>query len=213
MDGKSTPNYLGHDGWGYREKVFLKSLIAERLGCNPHAIERAFLMNFGNAVLDTHRDAVFGVRGLDPVDDAKTFGPFKVTREGTASKEILSASGSDDRGCGGDTDNKFPVHNRREAERLNADRGLHFFEPGTLRFFSSRIGEEFLPCYAAKASYFVTSEQRKGFGLPDAPRRYTVRLIDWYTGRVSSLGEFQAYETRSAAVRAMRSAVVQQNPF
>ena len=67
---------------------------------------------------------------------------------------------------------------------------IYWFEPGTMRFFRSRVSETVYP-----GGYFVTSEQG-----PNGVRRYSVRqCVD---GSISTVGEFQAYQTAAQAHRA-----------
>lgn len=83
-----------------------------------------------------------------------------------------------------------------EIRAANAAAGFHFFEPATLRFFSSRVGRTVYS--GTRGAYFVTSERDTVGGYP---RRYTVRRAD-ETGRVETVGEFQGYATCAAAKRA-----------
>jgi hypothetical protein len=57
----------------------------------------------------------------------------------------------------------------------NAQAGLHYFEPATMRFFQSRVSEMIYE--GAGGTYFVTSER-----APNGPRRYTVRTFKRDTG-------------------------------
>lgn len=78
----------------------------------------------------------------------------------------------------------------------NKQRGLFWFEPDTLRFFSSRVSQE---VYQGPGGiYFVTSEQNKGFG-GTYPRLYSVRCFSPDTKQIYTVGEFQAYKSRSGA--------------
>lgn len=102
---------------------------------------------------------------------------------------------------------------RTEAERLEAERlalpakvwdidaiktanrvrGLHFFDPDTLRFFKSRIGDK---VYQGPGGvYFVTSERRDSFS-----RAYTVREFNPETAGVRTAGSF-AQLSKAAAHR------------
>ena len=94
-----------------------------------------------------------------------------------------------------------PYRSVYEVRRANVVRGYHFFDPDTLRFFSSRIGKTI---YGGR--YFVTSERDEPVSsrYPAAwngERRYTLReaLAD---GSVSTVGDFGAYATGAAARRA-----------
>lgn len=68
--------------------------------------------------------------------------------------------------------------------------GSHFFSPGAMRFFSSRVSGELFG-----GRFFVTSESDG-----DNPRRYTVRYVYDYEGDLSTqdLG-FQRFATLSGA--------------
>lgn len=81
-------------------------------------------------------------------------------------------------------------------KQANAAIGHHYFDAGTLRFFSSRIGSK---TYCGKAGiFFVTSEQ---FDYK-SPRFYSVRRFDYLTGACDTASEFQEYETSAQANRA-----------
>ena len=67
-----------------------------------------------------------------------------------------------------------------EARKLHREKGLHFFDADTMRFFNSKIHGATL--YGGR--YFVTSER-----FDDTrPRRYSVREIDPKTGSISTVG-------------------------
>ncbi len=86
-------------------------------------------------------------------------------------------------------------------KRANSDRGQHFFEPGTMRFFDSRVGQTGVyDSDKPDEIYFVTSEQNHQPGHP-SPRLYTVRQS--IEGKVSTIGEFQQYETSRRAYKAI----------
>ena len=98
-----------------------------------------------------------------------------------------------------------PVYSRYDAERLNERKGFYWFTPGTMRFFNTRISEctFFL---GDGETFFVTSEQapRSFEGTSasyQAPRMYSVRAINWESGNVRTVGEFQEYSNRNTAVR------------
>lgn len=73
----------------------------------------------------------------------------------------------------------------------------YWFSPDTSRFFNSRY-----PHFAYRVdnkAFFITSEQ-----FDDKhPRLYTLRVMDWHTGQIATEGEFQQYQTRRQAERAM----------
>jgi len=79
----------------------------------------------------------------------------------------------------------------------NKQHGQFFFEPATLRFFRSRIGQEVYE--GIGGVYFTTSEQFVPSSGTPAKRLYTVRKFDPATGDVDTLGEFQQYASASGA--------------
>ena len=81
----------------------------------------------------------------------------------------------------------------RGIREANARAGYHFFDPGTLRFFKSRIGRR-----AYGWGVFVTSEQG-----PDGVRRYSVRRCR-DDGRIDTVGGFQAYASSDGAKAAAK---------
>jgi hypothetical protein len=76
---------------------------------------------------------------------------------------------------------------------LNQKTGQHFFAEGAVRFFKSVI-EHFDPC----SEFFVTSEA----GPLGGKRLFTLRHYDPETGRVSTVGNFQAYKSKESAWKA-----------
>jgi Fe-S-cluster formation regulator IscX/YfhJ len=87
-----------------------------------------------------------------------------------------------------------------QIRRANQDAGQHWFDPSTMRFFSSRVGHA---VYGGK--YFVSSEQ---FDY-NSPRLYTVRFVD-ERGWIDEVGEFQQYPSHAAAVRAIRKLIAEE---
>jgi hypothetical protein len=88
--------------------------------------------------------------------------------------------------------------------------GSHFFDKATMRFFGSRLCEV-LPTTPSGHVYFVTSEARPGFNgyayrSPAGPRLYTVRVWDGESADTETIGEFQQYTNRRAAVNAAKRA-------
>ena len=69
----------------------------------------------------------------------------------------------------------------------------HFFSPGSMRFFNSRLCHEVFP--TKNGAYFITSEK---FDYK-SPRLYTVRFFD-LNDDIKTVGEFQAFETKAQAV-------------
>lgn len=105
---------------------------------------------------------------------------------------------------------RSPIYGPDDAARRNEQAGLHFFERPTLAFFSSRVGDQFYLCEARHCSYFVTSERAKSFTGNPSPRLYTVRAIDWHTGQVRRVGDFQGYRISTTAHRAAKRASLAQ---
>ena len=77
-----------------------------------------------------------------------------------------------------------------------AHRG-HWFSPGAMRFFKSRLGSEVLP--VPDGWLFVSSER---FDY-NTPRLYTIRKMDQF-GEISEVGEFQQYTSSASARRVIR---------
>jgi hypothetical protein len=80
----------------------------------------------------------------------------------------------------------------------------HWFSPGTMRFFSSRVGDYGFSMGDGSKVYFVSSERFVGSNGYTAPRKYTVRVLDT-DGDVDTVGEFQAYASRSGAMAKARA--------
>jgi hypothetical protein len=93
------------------------------------------------------------------------------------------------------TTSQEPVfyYGMESVKRANEKLGHYFFSPSTLRFFKSRVGTR---VYYGR--YFITSEQ---FDY-NSPRLYTIRIAN-DDGSIDTVGEFQQYTTRAAAVRAI----------
>lgn len=84
----------------------------------------------------------------------------------------------------------------------NENLGHHWFDPGSVRFFASRFAQYGYQL-ADGRRVFVSSEQfRDDYRHYRAPRRYTLR-IQAADGSVDTLGDFQAYGSRSGAHAAM----------
>jgi hypothetical protein len=78
-------------------------------------------------------------------------------------------------------------------------RGSCFFDPPTMRFFDSRIlGHVFTA--ADQAAYFVTSERFTPSEGSPFPRRYTVCRLDWSSGDIDTIGDFQGFENAEEAL-------------
>ncbi len=89
-----------------------------------------------------------------------------------------------------------------QIKQRNQEVGHHWFDPGTKRFFNSRV--EGRPVEGPGGVYFVSSEQFES-SSGSFPRRYSVRKFDPTTGAVDTAGEFQAYGNRAAAREAARA--------
>ena len=76
--------------------------------------------------------------------------------------------------------------------RRNQDAGHHFFDDASMRFFDSKVYDRVF-----SNAYFVTSEQ-----APAGLRRYSVRRMDWASGAVETIGDFQEFDSLRDAYRA-----------
>lgn len=80
-----------------------------------------------------------------------------------------------------------------DVKARQRERGMHWFEPGAIRFFRTKIHTSEL----IHGRYFVTSEQ-----FDDAsPRLYSVRMVKPNFG-INTVGKFQGYKTLTEANRA-----------
>lgn len=75
-----------------------------------------------------------------------------------------------------------------------SDHSGHWFSPGALRFFSSRIDPAVWPLPDDSGALFVTSES-PGEGHD---RKYTVRMCDT-NGEISNVGAFMGHATMREA--------------
>jgi len=78
--------------------------------------------------------------------------------------------------------------------RLHKQKGGHWFDDDTIRFFKSSYGS----LYGDK--YFISSEKP-----PHDKRKWTIRKVNWETGNVENVGEFGAFPTKSQAERKLKS--------
>ena len=83
----------------------------------------------------------------------------------------------------------------KEFKQLNAAKGLHWFDKGTMRFFNSRILD-----FDCISGYFISSEKQ----LITDQCRYTIRKADFKTGNVTTIGEFCEYSTLNRARTALK---------
>ena len=73
----------------------------------------------------------------------------------------------------------------------NRRAGKHWFEPGTMRFFASRVGST---VYQGPGGvYFVSSERFIPSRGDPTPRRYTLRRFDPATGGVETASPFNRW--------------------
>jgi len=86
-------------------------------------------------------------------------------------------------------------------DEIRARHRGHWFDSDTMRFFRSRVGGYGFD--AGDMVYFVSSEQFRSREYT-APRRYTVRVLT-SDGKVDTVGEFQAYASRSGAMAKARA--------
>lgn len=64
----------------------------------------------------------------------------------------------------------------------------HWFDPGSMRFFNSRLPQGGYK--VGNKVYFISSEHFRGLYEPDGERLYTIRVMDYNTGDVDTVGEF-----------------------
>lgn len=86
-----------------------------------------------------------------------------------------------------------------DIRKRNAAAGFKWFEPDTMRFFSSRVQSTFYGAPDGRA-YFVSSERP-----PGGKRAYSVRVAN-LDGSIETVGEFCGYETGRAAHAAAKQA-------
>ncbi len=79
--------------------------------------------------------------------------------------------------------------NFRQMALINADKGRHWFEPDTMRFFKTRLCGNALPGNNGNM-FFVSSERG-----PNKVRAYSVREFEVNTGTVNTVGKFQEFDT------------------
>jgi hypothetical protein len=91
----------------------------------------------------------------------------------------------------------FTYRSMADVQRANKQVGGCWFGAGEKRFFGMRLESELIG-----GCYFITSEK-----MPDSnyPRLYSVWRAD-PDGSIDTVGEFQQYKTRAAAMQAIRDA-------
>lgn len=90
----------------------------------------------------------------------------------------------------------FKAKSMSDVIRNNRAAGYHFFDQGTMDFFSCRVESSLF-----KNNTFVTSEELTGI----APRKYTVRLYDPDTAQIKDVSGFQKYDDLNQALEAARA--------
>lgn len=82
--------------------------------------------------------------------------------------------------------------------------GSHWFEPSSMRFFRSRVGDN---AYAdgRGGAYFVSSEQFVPSRGPAERRMYSVRYYDPDKCSIETVGKFQQYGSNAAAQRVAKA--------
>ena len=84
---------------------------------------------------------------------------------------------------------------------LNESKGYYFFSKPTMKFFNSKIESQ--GYVKGDKAYFITSER---FQVSSQyPKKYSIREIDLKSGNVETLGEFQAYNTKSNAYKEIKN--------
>lgn len=89
-------------------------------------------------------------------------------------------------------------------EEIKSQAKGHFFDNGASRFFSSRYPQT--GYRKGNKAYFITSEQFKGLYEPDGKRLYTIRQLDYTTGDVDTVGDFNKL-TKSQAQTALKNLI------
>ena len=88
-----------------------------------------------------------------------------------------------------------------QIKRANGRAGGYWFDPDTMRFFSTRVMSRVFP--VPGGALFVTSDRHPA-GMGRWIRRYSVRRADG-TGQISTVGDFGGYPTRAQALRAVQN--------
>lgn len=88
-----------------------------------------------------------------------------------------------------------------EVKEANKKHGFHYFSKKTMRFFSSRVSDRAYK--VGNKAYFITSEKNthsiRGGHTTLNPRKYSIRLIDLTTGNITTVGEFQEFDSKREA--------------
>ena len=79
-----------------------------------------------------------------------------------------------------------------EAERTNIQKGFHWFDRKTKRFFGSSYSKTL---YSKDGNlYYFWSKEDSGF-IPPITKKYTLRTFNQESGEVSTIGEFCGYDS------------------
>lgn len=85
----------------------------------------------------------------------------------------------------------------------NVLHGGHFFDQDTMSGFNSQLEPKvYHGCYFITSEAFVPSTYMKSRGMPDLPRRWTIRLCN-QDGAITTVGQFQAYQSVEEAETAL----------
>jgi hypothetical protein len=111
----------------------------------------------------------------------------------TYAKEIMAATSAQHEAYAGlkrrRAEQKYRPY---EMDELKLQHKGHFFDPDTMRFFKSRVGDK-----VYGGSMFITSERG-----PHSGRAYSVRRVT-KSGAIKTVGPFQGYTSKSQAERAI----------
>lgn len=83
---------------------------------------------------------------------------------------------------------------RRDCQR---EFNSHWFDADSMRFFNSRVSSNVYATAKPNLWLFVSSERFDWSGRH--PRLYSIRVYNSFTGNIDTIGEFQQYESYSAA--------------
>ena len=86
-----------------------------------------------------------------------------------------------------------------EIIREHENSGRHFFSPGAMRYFNSRISSY------TRGRLFISSERQDY----ETPRLYTVRRLE-ADGGISTVGDFQEYDSLYKAKKALDEAYLEE---
>lgn len=78
-----------------------------------------------------------------------------------------------------------------EFKELNKSIGNHWFKEGAMEFFDSKIHD-----FDEDSGFFITSEDSH---IGSSKRLYTIRLANFQTGRVKTVGTFQEFDSITQA--------------